>query len=36
LLVLAILRGLALEKLASPRAVPDADVSHLLASVVPG
>jgi AcrR family transcriptional regulator len=35
LLVLAILRGLALEKLASPRAVPDADVSHLLASVVP-
>jgi AcrR family transcriptional regulator len=35
LLVLAVLRGLTLEKLASARAVPDAEVGRLLASVVP-
>jgi AcrR family transcriptional regulator len=35
LIVLATLRGLTLEKLASARAVPDAEVGRFLASVVP-
>jgi AcrR family transcriptional regulator len=36
LLVLAVFRGLTLEKLASPRAVPDEEIGRLLASVFPG
>jgi AcrR family transcriptional regulator len=35
LLTLAVMRGLMLEKLASARAVPDAEVARLLAGVVP-